>query len=92
MRRRVLHHAREALQAWERRHVRGHTILATPEAFRAARSCWSSYEGHLNHCSAWRARRRLQDDFPWLPAVTCRRRFHWTLEGQPVTVPVYRHD
>jgi RNA-directed DNA polymerase len=86
VRRRVVHHAREALQAWACRHVHGDAIHATPEALRRARSIWGSYEGHLRHACARQARERLLNEFPWLPAVTCQRRFHWSLEGRPVTV------
>jgi len=87
VRRRVAAHAREALQAWEQRHVRGEVCRGTPEAFRAVRSIWSSYEGHLSHASSWLLRQRLLEEFPWLPAVIVPRRFHWRLEGHAVTIP-----
>ncbi len=87
---RVIHHAREALQAWQARHVRGEECRATPRAYRRIRSVWGSYEGHMCHASAWGLRERLLHEFPWLPVVTVPRRFHHRLEGRPVLIPIIK--
>lgn len=66
VRRRVIHHARLKLQAWERAHVRRRRLLATPEECRTLQSVWSSYTGHFSHAASAGLHRQFHADFPWL--------------------------
>ena len=79
VRQRVVSHARAALADWERRHVVGSAIHATPEELHQVQSIAASYEGHLRHASSYRLRQSIHRRFPWLLAATRRRRFHHQL-------------
>ncbi|UHQ21934.1 reverse transcriptase [Lysobacter sp. 5GHs7-4] len=87
---RVLAHAREALAAWQRAHVSGDAIQATPAALRAVQSTAASYAGHFRHADTHRMQRRLHRQFPWLRTATRPRRFHHRLEDRPVRLPIAR--
>jgi len=86
VRRRVVAHAREALAAWERRHVTSRGLRGTPEDFRLARSVWASYQGHFTHANSQRLGAQLQARFTWLASATRPRRFHHALEGRHITI------
>ena len=86
VRRRVVHHAREKLEAWERTHVIGHQILATPADFRALRSVCASYAGHFRHASSRRVGHRIRRRFPWLGAALHPKAFDYQLEGQTLCI------
>lgn len=86
VRRRVVAHAREKLQDWQRRCVRPGSLVATPEDFERIQATWASYEGHFSHARSFRLRHRLQARFPWLRAASARRRFDLALSGRPVSI------
>lgn len=65
VRRRVVVHAREKLDAWCRRHVRGRRVTASRPELEELRSICASYAGHFSHANTWRLR------------ATFRRRYHW---------------
>lgn len=75
VRRRVTGHAREKLSAWQRQHVRGPRIRATPTQLDRLRSVWRSYDGHFSHANAIRLQERFKTEFPWLRSAVFRRRF-----------------
>ena len=75
VRRRVVAHATAALDSWERDHVDGVQIHATPAQLEHVRAIWRSYEGHFAHAATHRLRARFAHRFPWLPAALQRRRF-----------------
>jgi hypothetical protein len=85
-RRRVVHHAREALQRWEHAHVTGNRIRATPANLQCITATWHSYLGHLQHANAYRLRARITQRFPWLSTATRRRRFRLRDEGRVITL------
>ncbi|HEY1898618.1 MAG TPA: reverse transcriptase domain-containing protein [Steroidobacteraceae bacterium] len=86
VRRRVVVHAREKLDAWARDHVRGGEIRATPQDLRAVTSVRASYEGHFRHANSYRLRQQLAARYPWLRAATARRKFDHRLEGRPFCI------
>ncbi len=86
VRARVLTHAREALAAWQRAHVRRREIRAAPVDLDRVRCIWRSYEGHLRHADAHRLNARLLAKFPWIPAAVAPRRFHPSAQRRVVTV------
>ena len=86
VRRRVVAHARAALATWEARHVQEDMLSATPQAYRAIRSIWASYEGHFRHANAHRLKAGFHRRFRWLEAATRNRSFSHRLEGQRVVI------
>jgi len=72
VRRRVIQHARQKLDAWGREHVRRRRIRATPEQLERLRSVVSSYAGHFRHANSYRLRRRFHQRYPWLRAALRR--------------------
>lgn len=89
IRARVIHHAREKLGRWERRHVRAGVARATPEQYRRIRSQLASYEGHFSHGNAARLTAAFYARFPWLgPITNGRRRFDYRLEGRSVSIRI----
>lgn len=75
VRRRVVAHARTALQDWQRSHVSDGYIRATPEDLRKIQAQWHSYEGHFSHAASWRLQEGFNKRFPWLRAAMVRRKF-----------------
>ena len=89
VRRRVLRHAQVAMQAWHDDHLREGVATGTPEDFRQLDAVWASYLGHFRHANAHRLRERMLARRPWLTSLTnSRRRFHYSLSGQRVTVRI----
>ena len=86
VRRRVVDHARAAVQAWGAMHVRGGEIRATPRELSHLRSIWVSYEGHFRRANSWRLRRQFHERFPWLERATRPRRFHWRQDDRVVAL------
>jgi hypothetical protein len=90
VRRRVVGHAREALHAWEQRHVQPGAVRCTPAQLRELASAWSSYQGHFAHANTFSLQQGLHRRFPWLePLTRIRRRFAVGLEGlqQEISLP-----
>lgn len=85
-RRRVVVHLQDALQQWERVHVRGRELHGTPEDFDHIRTVLASYAGHLRHASAHRLMRRLRKRFPWITTASRVRRFSHRLQGRQLTI------
>jgi hypothetical protein len=69
VRRRVIAHARDRLAAWQRQHVHGSRIRATPAQLEVFRSVWHSYDGHFAHANVHRLLRRFHAEYPWLNAA-----------------------
>jgi RNA-directed DNA polymerase len=89
VRRRVVRHAEQAVDAWKRDHIRSDTAEATPDQLRGLASLWASYRGHMDRANAWRLQRRILAGRPWLTSLTeARRRFSPELEGQPISIRV----
>jgi RNA-directed DNA polymerase len=86
VRRRVIAHARERLDAWERCHVRRCQVIATPEEFEQLRSVCASYAGHFSHANSWQLRRRFRARYPWLRAALLRRGFDHRLGNRPILI------
>lgn len=86
VRRRVVHHARTKLQAWERRHVRRTRLRATPEQYREIQSVWRSYEGHFSHAAGTRLHAGIHGEFPWLRRALIRSRFDYRSEGKAISI------
>ena len=87
VRARVVRHARAALHAWGREHVRGHQAIATPAQYRTVQSIWASYQGHFARANAWRLREQFTTRMPWLaPIAGVARRFHVSLEGKAIPI------
>lgn len=84
VRRRVIAHARDRLDAWERCHVRRRHIIATAEELGELRSVCASYAGHFSHANSWRLRQRLRARYPWLRAALLRRRFDHRLGNRAI--------
>ncbi len=84
VRRRVIAHATEALNAWGARHAKAGRVTATPGQFRAVDAAWASYQGHFRHANSHRLNMRLHKQFPWLEAATSRT-FHISAEGREVS-------
>jgi RNA-directed DNA polymerase len=87
VRRRVVAHAREKLDAWARAHVRGAHLVATAGELEQLRSICASYAGHFSHANSWRLRRQLRARYPWLRAALVRRRPDPRLD-RPLVIPV----
>lgn len=66
VRRRVVSHAREKLDAWKRRHIRLDRVTATLEQLQELRSICASYAGHFSHANTWRLRAKFRRRYPWL--------------------------
>ena len=88
VRRRVVAHAREAFAAWERGHVRGGRLVATPEDLRRIRNQAASFGGHFRHADSFRLRRGFHRRFPWLHEATLNRRFPPSLERRTLRIPL----
>jgi retron-type reverse transcriptase len=86
VRRRVVHHARQKLRAWERTHVRRRSLRATPREYRALQSTWSSYLGQFSHSASARLQQRLHREFPWLRRAMLRTRFDYRSEGGVISI------
>jgi RNA-directed DNA polymerase len=92
VRARVIRHAREAISAWESRHVRRRHIRATPADLRSIACTWSSYLGHFRHADSRGLLEQLRHRFRWLDsAIDRRRRFHHSLERRRLTLPLEHH-
>jgi len=91
-RRRVVVHARETLQAWERAHVRGQQLHGTPEDFRRIGSVLASYQGHLRHANSHRLLQALHRRFPWITTAATPRRFSHRLEGRRLSISFGAHS
>ena len=86
VRRRVIAHARDRLDAWQRCHVRHRLIVATGDELAELRSICASYAGHFSHANAWRLRRVFRARYPWLRAALVRRRFDPRLGARPIDI------
>lgn len=86
VRRRVIHHAREKLTAWQRLHVHRSRLRATPAQYRNLQSIWTSYVGHFSHAATARLHARFHREFPWLRCAAARRRFDHRLEGRALLI------
>jgi len=72
VRRRVIAHARDRLDAWKRCHIRQGTIQASAAAIDELRSICASYAGHFSHADSWNLRRSFRARYPWLrEALRC---------------------
>lgn len=88
VRRRVVSHARQRLAEIEALHVdleRG-MITATPQQLRNAASVCASYFGHFDHANSYRLKQQLTKRYPWIGAITARRRFDHRIEGRQITI------
>jgi RNA-directed DNA polymerase len=65
VRRRVIGHARQKLNAWQQRHVR-----ATAIELEGVRSIAASYMGHFSHANSFRLIQRIHSAYPWLHRIT----------------------
>jgi RNA-directed DNA polymerase len=92
VRQRVMGHAREALQAWEAKHMCGNQLRGTPEDFRRIASVVASYHGHLRHANSHRLQQHLHQRFPWLTRAAMPRRFSHRLEGRRITLRIETHE
>jgi RNA-directed DNA polymerase len=72
VRRRVVVHAREKLDAWKSQHIRHNRISARPEQIRELRSICASYAGHFSHANTWRLKAHFRERYPWLRAALRR--------------------
>jgi RNA-directed DNA polymerase len=90
VRRRVIGHAQEKLAAWQRHHVRGSRIRATPAQLDLLRSVWRSYDGHFSRADSHRLIARFQTQFPWLRSALYRRRFDYRMDHQRVVLRVWK--
>jgi RNA-directed DNA polymerase len=88
VRRRVIAHARDRLDAWQRCHVRRRQITATAEQLAELRSICASYAGHFSHANSWKLRRRFHARYPWLRAALVRRRFGGFPGDRPLLIPI----
>ena len=86
VRRRVIRHARERLDSWERAHVRRTEIVATPEQLRELRSVCASYAGRFSHANSYRLRQRIRARYPWLRAALRHPRFDQRAEARPMVL------
>ena len=69
VRRRVVVHAREKLDAWRRRHLRGRRIAASRPELEELRSICASYAGHFSHANTWRLRATFRRRYYWLQSI-----------------------
>ena len=89
VRRRVVRHAEQAVDAWMREHIRGDVAEATPDQLRGLASRWASYRGHFDRANAWRLQGRILGRRPWLATLTgTKRRFSHRLEGRALSLKV----
>ena len=89
VRRRVLKHAHEALQAWRSAHVQGAEANATPTDYRKLSSVWGSYQGHMRHADSYRLQQRILARHRWLNTlVSTKRTFSSALEGRRISIKV----
>ncbi|GLQ96426.1 reverse transcriptase domain-containing protein [Dyella mobilis] len=89
VRRRVLKHVREALQAWRSAHVQAGMAQATPADYRKLSSVWGSYQGHMQHADSHRLQQRILTRHRWLNSlVSTKRAFSHELEGRRITIKV----
>ncbi|MCP1375990.1 RNA-directed DNA polymerase [Dyella lutea] len=89
VRRRVVSHAAERLDAWHREHQVRAGVRATPEAIQRLDAIWASYDGHFRHANARRLCHRLMQQRPWLASmINSRRRFSHRLSGRRITVRI----
>ncbi|HUA79387.1 MAG TPA: RNA-directed DNA polymerase [Dyella sp.] len=89
VRRRVLQHAHEALQAWRSAHVHDRMVCATPADHRRLSSTWASYQGHMRHANSERLEQRILARQPWLKSLTSTKRsFSYALEGRQISIKV----
>lgn len=86
VRRRVVHHARQKLRAWQLPHVRHGYLVATPAEYQGLRSVWMSYAGHFSHAASGRLYQQFHADFPWLRRALIKRPFDHRLEGHRCVV------
>lgn len=86
VRRRVVVHAREKLDAWRRSHVRGRYISATPAEFRELRSICASYGGHFSHANTRRLRGKFRERYPWLRSALRNRQLDHRQEGRVIRI------
>jgi RNA-directed DNA polymerase len=81
---RVIHHAREKLDAWQQRHVRrtanGWRINADAQQQDRLRSVWASYQGHFRHADSLKLQRAFY------------RRYGWLMRLAPEHCPVFADD
>ena len=66
VRRRVIAHARQKLDAWHRKHSTNGKISATAGEREELRSTCASYAGHFSHANSRRLRRCFRARYPWL--------------------------
>ncbi len=88
VRRRVVAHAREAFAGWERDHVRGRQLVATPADLRRIQNQAASYDGHFRHANSRRLRLGLHRRFPWLHEASQPRRLPPSLERRTLRIPL----
>lgn len=86
VRRRVVGHARQAMQNWQTKNTQSSALHATPQALREIRNIWASYLGHFTHANTQRLRQSFHRRFPWLHSATIARRFSIKLEGRRVRI------
>jgi retron-type reverse transcriptase len=86
VRRRVVGHAFGALGSWQRRHIRGVEIRATPCQLRELRSIHDSYAGHFRHANSWRLRQRIRHRFPWLETALLSRYHGHQNDHLPISI------
>jgi RNA-directed DNA polymerase len=77
VRRRVIDHAREKLDAWAAVHVRRQRVIASPVQLRELRSICASYAGHFSHANTFRLRKNFRRRYPWLGVALQRRHFDY---------------
>jgi len=86
VRRRVVQHAQQKLTAWQREHVRGRTLRATPDQYRRIQALWNSYAGHFSHAASARLYERFHSRFSWLRTALLRTRFDHRWEGRRLSI------
>jgi RNA-directed DNA polymerase len=86
VRRRVIDHAREKLDAWRLMHVHRDWIRATPAELRELRSICASYAGHFSHANTWRLRQQFRRRYTWLGPALRRRRLRPAAEGHSIRI------
>ena len=88
VRRRVISHARESLEAWQRQHVRAGIISALPAELQRIQNVWTSYKGHFQHADSWRLTQDFYARYPWLRAIEVKRRFAPAQHDQSIRISV----
>ena len=70
VRRRVIVHAREKLDAWRQQHIRGRHVVANRTQLDELRSICASYAGHFSHANTRRLRAKFRRRYSWIrPAL-----------------------